>query len=295
MSATAGDRARHDAASRTRRAARVAARVAVTATQVTSKRSTTAWWSLLDRLVNEHIAQAPSVAQLRLWINVAVRCLTVSIGDSSRATAVLMTEGVKAQISALATARVCLESTGRLNYLLDQPDHMVEHALLMLWQDVHDEKPMNRWATERDIPIGHPLARDQVEQLTVALGWEADMKGGRFLGLRNPKTGERSSLPSATEQITRLSVPDAEQAWRISSGASHGRPWLLSHEIQDPDHPVPAAATLVAATTTIGAIEVTARLVGTVFKVPRLCVEADRIAGTEVGAPPKGWCAGRSD
>ncbi|WP_147243247.1 hypothetical protein [Acidipropionibacterium virtanenii] len=287
MTSSPGNEPRCDAAARTRHAAGIAVRAADAVVRVTSAPSDTSWWTRLDTLVRHHIDQSPSIAQLALWINDAVRCLSVSIADSSRATAVLIAQGVNVQLSALASARVCLESTSRLNYLLDQQDHLLEHALLMLWQDLNDEAPMNRWAQDRQLGAGRPHLPEELEELTTALRWTVNReKGGRFRSLQNPDTGAKSSLPSATTLIKELPIASAEQAWRITSAASHSRTWLLSHEISHPDEPIPAATSLTAAATTIDAVTATARLIGTTFDVPALLHDADRLATTTWGAPP---------
>lgn len=273
-----------------------AARATDTVVQVTGAQSDTSWWTHLDTLVRHHIDQSPSIGQLALWINDAVRCLSISIADSSRATAVLIAQGVNVQLSALASARVCLESTSRLNYLLKQQDHLLEHALLMLWQDLNDEAPMNRWAQDRELGVGRTSLPEELEELTTALGWTINRdRRGRFLSLQNPDTGAKTSMPSATTLITELPIASAEQAWRITSAASHSRPWLLSLEINHPDEPIPAATSLTAAATTIDAVTTATRLIGTTFDAPALLHDADQLATTPWGPPPHQPEAQRSE
>lgn len=285
VNSSAGDRLRRDAAARTRRAARVAAEVAGSVS-TTIQRSSGPWCTKLDGVVQEHIEQTPSVAHLAWWINDAFRCLTASIQDASYATSVLMKEGLKTQLSALASARICLESTGVLTYLLECQSDLLERVLLLLWHDINEEVPMIEWAEERNLGVGRKSLSEEVEELTTVLGWTiARDRRGRFRNLLDPETGEKVLLPNATSLVRHLDIVNSEQGWRITSAASHGRPWLLSHEIAQPDAPVPAA-TLTAANITISAVTVSARIVGMTLESPILLREAEKLAGTEMGPPP---------
>lgn len=279
-----GNRHRKEAATQVRRASRLAAK-ASSVVQCGASGLPGPWKDRLEGLQEEYAHAGPELSSLLGWANEATRCLSSAVADSAHSASVLMSQGLATQVGALAVARVCLECTSRLNYLVSDADKMVERALPMRWQDLEAERPMIEWARTTPNPVTNSIVSGDTAFTEVAqgLGWEVDVgPTGRLKLSRDDQSSAR--VPSATQLIADLPFRGAEQLWRMTSGVSHGRPWMISHELRSPDVPVPAAASKTAAEAVIGSVSITAHIIGEAFGDAALARAAERLVDTIVAA-----------
>lgn len=222
-----------------------------------------------DRLASV-VVETPGCEPVIGWLDNAVFCLTACIADGAGACGKLVASP-EAAIPAIVTARAVLEATSQLVFLLGGgPTPAVEHAILLAAQDCADERAMVEWADERGLSREPSEAKEKaIRDAATAMGYKIGHRHwGGVKGLVD-REGNAIELPSATQLIRRMADDsmgaDVRAAWMISSGMAHSRTWATTHEIRSPDTPMPAAAALTAATTTISAVAVAIDQVGLAF------------------------------
>jgi len=201
-------------------------------------------------------AQRADVADFVHGVAAAVLCNAASVIDAADALVALLKLGTQAQLSALVVSRTALEASANAHHLLSpvnvDAEEFVSRALEMAWQNWSDERDVFPMGVETGLldPKHERRSRAGLTAATRANGWSPDFsKRGDFVQLKTPQGRGRGRPASATERVRRACEPDGLYAWRITSGAAHGRPWMQMHEVQSPDAPMPGAAALTATTT----------------------------------------------
>lgn len=161
--------------------------------------------------------------------------------------------GMAGQLPALALSRAVLESCCQVSHALNHqlsPSELVQAALVdHLWPDWLNESAMNRGLSlpEDDHWTGQLKSRFEVfgadlRDTTERLGFETQQRGWGEVRIREVGGHEWTRPASTTRRVETMMGDDGLTAWRLGSGASHGAPWLVTHELQSPDAPVPAGA-----------------------------------------------------
>lgn len=258
-----GDRIRAAAADRTALGA-TSVRRALTRIRPQLTGSEGPWPHWLASTVTSPVAaQQPDVAAFVESINAQLLCSVVSVADSSEAVTQLLRGGIPVQLSALVAARTALEAASNAHHLLSQVpqdgDEFIARALEMAWQSQSAERPLLPMGQEIGmLPQGHGhRARTTLTAASAAQGWRPRFsKSGQFQNLHRPNGEARPRPGSATARIEAACEQDGVHAWRITSGAAHGMPWMQVHEITSPDRPMPGAPGLTASACVLEAVRV---------------------------------------
>lgn len=198
----------------------------------------------------------------------------------------LVESGPETQISCIVLGRSALESGCVGAYCLDQdvtPETLIGRGLThLLWQDHDDEKALAE-ADWQAVPGFNPASphawqEQRLTELTETLGWKVRRsKRGQLLKLTPKGNLPDVSRISTTRIIKDIADERGITAWRIGSGASHGRPWALRHEMMSPDAPMAGATAVTAYTALIAGASPLIKATARCLDDPQLTKFADKL------------------